>query len=43
LFAAAREPKRMIRVERGQHVDALERAPVRSQVLEAMRAAVAAP
>ncbi len=41
LFAAAREPKRLLRIERGQHVEGLLRPVVQSEVLDAMRAAVA--
>jgi pimeloyl-ACP methyl ester carboxylesterase len=42
LFAAAREPKRWLEVEGGDHLDALAREPVRRQLLAAMERAVAA-
>ena len=40
LYAAAREPKRIIRVEGALHLEALLRGGVQAQLLEAMRAAV---
>lgn len=40
LFAAAKEPKRLIAVERGQHMDSVMRPDVQSQILAAMRDAV---
>ena len=39
LFAAAKEPKRLIAVERAQHMEAAMRPDVQSQILAAMRAA----
>jgi hypothetical protein len=40
LFAAAKEPKRLIAVERGQHMESIMRPEVQSQILAAMRDAV---
>jgi fermentation-respiration switch protein FrsA (DUF1100 family) len=40
MFAAAREPKRLIRVDGGEHMEALMRSAVRQQVLGAMLAAL---
>ncbi len=40
LSAAARDPKRMLRVERGQHMDAVTRPEVRKALVEAMLAAL---
>lgn len=40
LFAAAKEPKRLIAVERAQHMESLMRPEVQSQILAALREAV---
>lgn len=40
LFEAARAPKRILRVEGAQHLEALLRGDVQAQLLDAMRAAV---
>jgi len=40
LFAAAREPKRMMRIEGAQHMEAMTRSGVQAQMLGAMRSAV---
>lgn len=40
LFAAAKEPKRLIAIERAQHMESVMRPDVQSQILAAMRDAV---